>query len=412
MAVRCTEREIIARGENLMAVRHLKLRGTNREIGRRIAELAVQRHGLKPEHVVQGSRLWSRARRSYFERNYPIHVQRSAGVADALGFDPCDDRIDTTTVGTHYFPLVPPACSVVWYPPCATANGNGFLSRNYDFSTGSLAALLGVPVPPSSVTSLPSAMADTYVMEIYPEDGGYPSLYLTGIEILSGCPDGINSEGLVVALMQDGGIPADPCQQAGVGLADYQVLRLLLDTCRTTAEAKEALLLNKRYYTYVPCHFLVADRQGKAFVYENSAGRNAEFIIDLPDQPQVVVNHPVHRYATPADFPDHPASPAAAHSFTRCRSLLSVIENHQGKFSLESLKEINSLVFFDDRAAAFYQDSCWPVRTLWHSIYDSQSIRLDVSFYLRDEPDPGRGTAKALRSDYISFQLEVNEKGR
>ena len=89
-----------------------------------------------------------------------------------------------------------------------------------------------------------------------------------------------------------------------------------------------------------------------------------------------------------------------------------MIENHQWKFSLESLKEINSLVFFDDRAAAFYQDSCWPVRTLWHSIYDSQSIRLDVSFYLRDEPDPGRGTAKALRSDYISFQLEVNEKGR
>ncbi len=55
-----------------------------------------------------------------------------------------------------------------------------------------------------------------------------------------------------------------------VGLAEQQVVRYLLDTCASAEEAKEALLLAKHYYFFTPCHFMVADRSGAAFVWEHS----------------------------------------------------------------------------------------------------------------------------------------------
>ena len=48
------------------------------------------------------------------------------------------------------------------------------------------------------------------------------------------------------------------------------MLRMLLDTCATVAQAKEALLMTKQYYYAVPVHYLIADRHGEAFVWECS----------------------------------------------------------------------------------------------------------------------------------------------
>ena len=150
-------------GEGFMTVRHLAVRGTNFEIGRRLGELAIQRRGKSPADYVANP-LYARARRAYFQRNYPIHWERVRGVAAAFGLDPNDDRYDLT--GIRYdldMPPRAPGCSVVYYPPSTTASGRGYLSR-----TGTMADLLRIPVPPE-VNAQPSpVMREPYIMEWYP----------------------------------------------------------------------------------------------------------------------------------------------------------------------------------------------------------------------------------------------------
>jgi penicillin V acylase-like amidase (Ntn superfamily) len=49
-------------------------------------------------------------------------------------------------------------------------------------------------------------------------------------------------------------------------------MRWLLDTCDSADQARQALLAVKQYYFMAPCHYIVADRAGDSFVYENSTG--------------------------------------------------------------------------------------------------------------------------------------------
>ena len=93
--------------------------------------------------------------------------------------------------------------------------------------------------------------------------------------------DGINSEGLTVALLGDDETvekySREPAGLDAAGLGELQMPRLLLDTCATAEEAKEALLMTKKSYSFNPVHYLVADRHGKGFVWEYSQHRNREY---------------------------------------------------------------------------------------------------------------------------------------
>ena len=119
--------------------------------------------------------------------------------------------------------------------------------------------------------------------------------------------DGINEAGLAVALLADNESP-DPEPTGGpqVGLAEQQIVRYLLDTCATVDEAKEALLLAKQYYFFVPCHFVVADRSGRSFVWEHSAAHNREAIVEgdrFAAGRTVCTNHLLHPRADLTDLP-------------------------------------------------------------------------------------------------------------
>ncbi len=272
------ERTFFGGTDHFMTVRHLTVRGTNFEIGRQLGELAIERHG-KSSTSYLADPLYANARRVYFQRHYPIHWERVRGVAAALGLDTEDDRYDLT--GLQYNLDVPPptpGCSVVYYPPSTTATGRGYLSRNYDFSTGSMADLMGAPLPPEFKCQMNPIMREPYIMEWYPEDGGYASLAIHAFDLLSGTLDGLNSAGLVVSIMADEEAMAElgPRLEPHVGsprvtgLHELQVMRWLLDTCATTDEAKVALLTIKQYYMFIPCHYIIADRAGNSFIYENS----------------------------------------------------------------------------------------------------------------------------------------------
>lgn len=111
--------------KNFPTVRHLKLQGTNFEIGKQIGIIAVERYGESIEqHETNPD--FANARRKYFQRNCPHLWERMLGVASVLGVDPEDNRYDISTIALHLDVDIPtPGCSSVYYPPSTTINKNG-----------------------------------------------------------------------------------------------------------------------------------------------------------------------------------------------------------------------------------------------------------------------------------------------
>jgi Acyl-coenzyme A:6-aminopenicillanic acid acyl-transferase len=375
-----------------LEVRHVVLKGTNEEIGRALAVIAKERFDVGPEAASDKVRV--RAQRRYFEKNYPILFDRMRGAAGAFGKRVDDDAWNVSNLA--YVQQIRAGCSVMYFPPGVTADKTGILSRDYDFSTGTI---LGEKPPAGRAgdTSRP------YVVEMYP-DRGYPSIAMYSYDLLSGVLDGMNSEGLTVTLMADDELISkygfEPTGDTGVGLGVLQTLRLLLDTCASVEEAKEALLTTKQYYEFIPVHYLIADRHGKAFVWEYSQAHNKEYIIENPGKPLVATNFSLHRYLEDGKVP------SAAKVKTVCSRYCLLADRlgaQKDPLTVDFIKETHKQV---DAHFTPKGTSRAPTRTLWHALYVPEKRSVQISYYLRDEPDPAKeGATRDVRSDYLQFAL-------
>jgi len=357
-----------------MEVGHLVLSGTNRKIGAALATLALERHGVVPARG--GDPVVTCARRRWYHREWPAHYERMRGVADVHGLDVGDDAVELGLLA--YLGAPAPGCSVAWLPAPAVASGHPTMSRNYDFPTGTLTEILGGEAQPGEL----AMTARPYVIETRPTDGGPPCLFLCAYELLGGCIDGVNAEGLVVALLADDeSTGTDPSLAPAVGLNEIQLLRFLLETCATTAEAREALLSAKQHWMFLACHFLVGDAAGDSFVWERTANR--EHIVEGGGVVQVVTNHLLNGRPSVDDLPagDGPSS-----TYARARRLTSAFAG-AGPLSVADVQSAHACVHREDPAS--------PARTLWHGVYDAVDRSLEVSFYL------GEGR----RSPYQRFRL-------
>jgi hypothetical protein len=385
---------VVAGGpKDFLEARHVVLKGSNEDIGRALATLARERHQVKL--LPSSDRFRTRVQRRYFQEHYPILFERMRGVASAFGQRLEDDAQNFSVLG--YLASLRFGCSVVHYPPGTTATGAGIVSRNYDFSTGTL---MGNRPRPGELP----ATARPYLIEMHP-DRGYASLALYSYDLLSGVLDGINSEGLTVALLADDELmakfPLEPAGQDAVGLGVLQTLRLLLDTCADVGEAKQALLLTKQYYEAIPVHYLVADRHGKAFVWEYSHTRNREHIIEDPGKPLITTNFSLHRHL---EGKGPPSAKAAKDVCPRYCALAERIAGQSGKLTVGFIKESHRAV--DMVRPAPKGGARAPVRTLWHALYFPAERKVQVSFYLRDEADPDRpDQIRVARTDYLEFRL-------
>jgi hypothetical protein len=234
-------------------------------------------------------------------------------------------------------------------------------------------------------------------------DKSYASVALCAYDLLSGVLDGMNSEGLTVALLADDELhskfPMEPTGDSAVGVGALQMQRFLLDTCATAEEAKEALLSTKQYYEFLSVHYLIADRQGKAFVWEYSQAHNREYILENPGHPLITTNFSLHRYGK-KNVP--PSADEVKKVCGRYCALAGRIAELPGKVSVEQIKKTHQLV--EATGGSFLGRP--PNRTLWHCLYLPEERKLQVSFYLRDELDPaGNGKRRIVRSPYIDFDL-------
>jgi hypothetical protein len=382
--------KVVAGGsKDFMEVRHVVLRGSNEEIGRALATIGKQRFQLRPE--ASPDKFRTGVQRRYVEKNYPLYGERMRGVAAAFGQRPDDDAWDFGSL--VYLMRVQHGCSVVYYPPGLMADGSGALSRNYDFTTGTI---MGAAPPPGQLP----CTARPYVVEMHP-DRGYASLALCSYDLLSGVLDGINSEGLTVALLADDELMQsgiEPANEGAVGLGVLQTLRMLLDNCADVEQAKEALLTAKHYYEFIPCHYLVADRHGKAFVWEFSKGRNQEHIFESPGKPLITTNFSLHRHLDGKEVPNAKLPKSVC---PRYCALAERIAGEKEKLTVAFVKQTQKLA-----DATQSGKGRPPGRTLWHVVYRPEQRAMEISFYLRDEPDPQSPTkTRIVRTDYLNFAL-------
>ena len=383
------QERVIAGGPNdSLEVRHLILSGTNQEIGRALAEIARDRYGVRPERSRDPLR--TRAARRYIEKNDPILYERMLGVASAFG-QPLDD--DAWDFNVLTFTDLRAGCSIVHLPPEATSAKTSVVSRDYDYSTGSLN--FG-PLPPGML----HPTARPYLIEMHP-DRGYASIAMVAYDLLSGVLDGMNSEGLVVTLAMDEEIfdsrEFEPTQGSSVGLGVLQTLRLLLDTAANVEEAKEILLQTKQYYEYIPCHFLIADRHGKSFVWEYSRFHNKEYIVENPGKPLVMTNFTLNQHMD-GDRP--PTSELAAKVCKRYAYLADKLA--AAPISEELLRASHRAV--DAQAPVRPDAKRPPVRTFWHALYYPETRRVKFNYYLGESQNGIR------RSDYLEFALAATSK--
>ncbi|MFM0208343.1 C45 family autoproteolytic acyltransferase/hydrolase [Paraburkholderia sediminicola] len=356
--------------------RRLVLSGSHQEIGRDLAAIAAERYGWRPSPVNDPARV--RARKAWFAEHWPAHAARMRGAALACGLAYEDDTFD---LGEVPYLMSLGACSASWHPPRRTSDGRGRLSRNYDFSTGTLGEFIAAfeangasmtPPPARAPGQLPMT-ARPYVIETYP-DSGYATLQVRSYDLLGGCLDGINSAGLTVALLADldaaGQTPAMALQP---GVNELEVPCYLLETCASVAEALERLAGLEHYAATLPCHFIIADRTGASVVWEPFTAKGAT-TIPGDGKPQVVTNHELTRFPTVGDLPDDDG-----HGFTyrRMRNLTERIGDRV--LTTAEIAEAAAAVRFS-RASEGME-----VRTLWNSQYDVDALTLDIVFYLGDE---------------------------
>jgi len=377
---------------DFMEVRHVVMRGSNYAIGHAIGEMAekIGVRVMQPEDTLRNM-----VQRTYMKENYPVMYERMRGLADSYDLSLSDSRYDFSAI--PQFPSGPTGCSVVYYPASSSENGHDMLSRNYDYSLGTFQ---GGRLQPGE----PAVMSRPYVFELYP-DNGYPSIAVCALDLLGGVLDGVNSEGLAVAVLAEGEAmrQVGVAPTLGIGMHELESMRYLLDNCKNVEEAKEGLLTLKHFYTAIPCHYIVGDREGRSFVFEFSPQRNGVAIVD-GNGPQCVTNHLVSNYKSVDEFP----KTGSTNSYDRYREIYEATKDG-GKFSVEQMKAVNAGVAF--RWHGGENPEYPPTRTLWHALYDLDEGSASIKFYLRDGADPSDKTKKVAEyTDYLTFKLKPSGK--
>lgn len=348
-------------------VRHVLLKGNNFDIGHHLGTMALHRYS-NDMVISKEVPLRISCQNAYMKSHYREHYDRMRGIAEAFRVDLSAQDCNGIVYGNALF-----GCSAVYFPNHTSANNAAMLSRNFDF---------------------PVMLAkEPYIFEVYPESG-YPSLYLCCFDLASGVLDGINSEGLTVAILADDEspikYPAEPTGGRQVGFHELQIMRYLLDRCSNIEEAKEALLSLKLHYTNIPLHYLIGDRYGNSFVWEHSYTMNRHFIIEGESKPQAVTNFLLNHYAQGDPIPTEEDPSGMYQRYCSLQKGLDEVP----VFTEHDMKRILA------NASVYYQEPNSSI-TLWHNLYNTSNGSMEISFYAPEDPD-NNGTN---RTDYFRFQL-------
>ena len=383
------------------SVRHIVIRGTNEEIGKALGDIAQKNYGVTtlaqyPDEV------YAKAADLYLAQNSPILRDRAKGVAASYGkaYEGSRDIFSQLVYDAGSWS----GCSSVYYPPSMT-DGSGFLGHNMDYPLCSINKLLKRPEE-----NAPHMFTRNFVIELYP-DKGYASIGVGTGDLLSAVT-GMNEKGLIAILHTDNytAINTDPKADLSGLIFPTQILRYILENCRTVEEAKIALLNQKLSLTFEPAHLLIADISGRSITVEiNPKNLRIEFT-ENDGKPQPFTNHPLYRFNDPATYPEYQPF-EEDNTFARYKALVE-LTGKKDKFSAEDvIANQTAVVARWNNPGRGMANPTIPNRTIWTDLYDQKNGTLKVRFYLKDGPaDPVAGDPKELVwSDFFKFQLQ-NEK--
>lgn len=148
----------------------------------------------------------------------------------------------------------------------------------------------------------------------------------------------------------------------------------------------------------MPAHYLVADANGDAFVWQYSNLRNRPYIRDLQDVPLCVTNHQLAR-STP------PEGAGLAESVRR-PDHLSAFVSSTGKFDEASIRAANHAVEQVAPAGQGLYASIAPSRTLWTALWNANRCSVEIDFYLSESVSEEGGVIDISRSAPITFGLD------
>ena len=123
---------------------------------------------------------------------------------------------------------------------------------------------------------------------------------------------------------------------------------------------------------------------------------------------RLTTNLSLHRYL---EGKRPPSAAAAKKVCPRYSKLCEKLAGGSDKLTPEFLKETHRLV---DATSTPPKDSPRAAgRTLWHALYVPEEGKVQVSFYLRDEPGGGdTARPRIVRSDYLEYTLKRTKVGK
>ncbi len=378
-------------------VRYIRISGTQREIGRRLAQLARERYDVK---LIQNpSADYGRARYEYIKKNYPGLMERARGVMDAYNLREDDPSVDATVL---CYSAMDFGCSVIFLPPYFSESGHAMSIRNMDDASGSLSEMIGRPRRPGEG----DLFSEIYIFAIHPSDG-YASLFISTLDLLGDAVDGVNEHGLSLYGLVDRGVPMNMVRPSGsrdIGLNEFQAARMVLETCRNCDEAKMALLTNKIFFMIKGLHFLVGDSTGNSFVWEVNQEDGQDYIQDGGGRPHILTNNPIWMMPPPERWPQKFED--LYDPLNRYRILTEAISaNGNNKFSEQWMIKAAESVFPKKPSTALGGPQVL-LRPLWNVIYDITARSMKVRFWLKDGGSNRDNDPVLIMSDWFNFKLD------
>lgn len=377
--------------DTYMEVRHIVLKGSNKDIGKALANIAQKDYGV--ELLPFSDPKYKKQREDYIAKHDQILFDRMKGVEEAYNLE-VNHHVDTSLL---MYDLGKIGCSAVFFPNNFSVDNHAFVARNTDFYTVTFSQFTHQGNPGGN-----NLISRNYVLELYPDEG-YATLVLGSMDLMSGIFDGVNSQGLTISCLVDQNVAKmvrkefDDAQ----GLAAQQFSRLILEKAKNCEEAEGIAKDNEIYMIMDGFHYLVTDRTGKSLVIEFSEKDLTPIFTYVDNNIRILTNHPVNKFPNIKDFPT--TDPAARYNtFNRYATLNKyLLENSGKKFSTDDGFEALSLVQGFCNDASEGPSLNLPLRTLWPVITDLDNCSMQVKFYLNDGPD------KTLNfSPIYNFKLE------
>lgn len=261
------------------------------------------------------------------------------GIAQSYHISSTVTDLDTSSLYLH---TQSPLCSAIFFPSALSQKGDNFYAVNRDYYKASRSEVMGE----KKQSGEKDMLTELYIMEIKPDEG-YHSLAVGSLDLVSGGVDLINSQGLGIAILEDDTYGMENIQKdlsLASGLSPFQLARLIIDTCKNTQEAKEAILTNRMSMMLMPVHFIVMDLSGQSFIYERSKQDNSDHFVDNLGKPQTITNHAVSSFSDVTLLPKT-SKEDPYDTFDRYLRLEQFVDSHTGTFSHEDGEEAMKSVY-------------------------------------------------------------------